>query len=201
MNERMERSIDPADPDASLVKAFQAGDKAAFDGLVLRYQDRVFRTCLGILGDHDEADDLAQEVFIKVYRSLDRFRFEAKFSTWLYRITVNMCRNKLSSAGFRFKRKTMSIDAPDDCEGEGRIDLPGRSMSPAAEVHRNETAGLIRDAIGSLSEDRKQIVVLRDIEGLSYEEVAQATGYSIGTVKSKLSRAREQLRQKLKGLI
>ena len=196
----MER--EPEKSDIELVELFQAGEKQALDILVLRYQDRVFRTCLRMLGNYDEANDSAQEVFIKIFRSLNRFKRESKFSTWLYRIAINTCKNKLVSLNFRRKKKTISIDAPvENKDGAQAMEIHDETLSPGSEVDRREKAVLIQRAINSLSDEHKEIVILRDIEGLSYEDIAGTTGYNLGTVKSKLARAREQLRTKLKELV
>lgn len=202
MVEEIGRVKKPGSEDIEFVKAFQAGDKAVFDTLVLRYQDRVFRTCLRLLGNHEDANDCAQETFVKVYRSLNRFRLEAKFSTWLYTIAVNICKNWLTSAEHRRKKKMIYIDNPIETEeGSLRLEIPDTTQLPVAELAEKETSAQIQAAISSLPEDFKQIVVLRDIEGLSYEDISKVTGYNLGTVKSKLSRARQKLREKLKGLI
>ena len=202
MDGEINKQIQPEKEDVELITAFKAGDKSVFDILVLRYQDKVFRTCLRFLGDYEEANDTAQEVFVKVYCSLKRFRLESKFSTWLYKITTNLCRNKVSSLDFRRKRKTLSIDVPIETgDGNCPVEIKDESLSPVSEIDRKEKAKAIQKAIGSLPDDFKEIVILRDIEGLSYEEIAEVTRYNMGTVKSRLSRAREELRQKLKELI
>lgn len=188
--------------DKALVKAFQAEESAAFDKLVLRHKDKVFNLCYRLLGDYEEANDCAQETFVKVFCSLKNFRFESTFSTWLYRITVNICKNKLKSLAYRYRKKMVWLDKPKETEDSNPlIQIGDGSPSPLIELERKERAMLIQKAIDSLPEEQKIIVVLRDIKGLSYEEVAKITGYNLGTVKSKLARARQQLRKKLRGLI
>lgn len=188
--------------DKALVKAFQAEGSAAFDKLVLRYKDKVFNLCYRLLGDYEEANDCAQETFVKVFCSLKNFRFESTFSTWLYRITVNICKNKLKSLEYRYRKKMVWLDKPKETEDNNcLIQIGDGSPSPLIELERKEKEMLIQKAINSLPEEQKTIVVLRDIEGLSYEEVAKITGYKLGTMKSKLARARQQLRKRLRGLI
>jgi len=196
MDEKVTKPYPVPDEDKELIRSFNAGSKRAFDSLVLKYKDRVFNLCCRFLGDLEEADDSAQETFIKVYRSLKKFRFESTFSTWLYRIAVNTCKNKLSSLKYRRNRKMVRLD--NGREGERRTNtLIDESGSPEKKLEKKEREILIQQAIDSLPEDFKSVVVLRDVEGLSYEMTARITGYNIGTVKSKLSRARERLRKKL----
>ena len=184
--------------DAALVKAFQAGNKASFDELVLRHKDRLFNLCFRFLGDYQEANDSAQEVFVKIYRSLKGFRLESAFSTWLYRIAVNTCKNKLKSSEYRHKKKMVHLDNPGILEGSiGALEITDDTQSPLLELERKERLNLIRQAIDSLPPAQKMVVVLRDIEELSYDDIANITGYSLGTVKSRLSRARLDLRKKL----
>lgn len=188
--------------DAELVSAFKGGDKSAFDKLILMHKDKVFNMCYRLLGNYEEANDSAQETFVKVYRSLKNFRLESAFSTWLYRIAVNTCKNKLVSSKYRHNKMMVRLDNPIETEeGTHTIEIGNNSLSPANELERKEKGIRIQRAIDSLPEAQKTLVVLRDIEGLSYEEIAKITSYNLGTVKSKLARARQQLREKLKGLI
>lgn len=188
--------------DLSLVKAFQAKERAAFDKLVLKYKDKVFNLCYRFLGNYEEADDCAQEVFIKVYRSLEKFRVESAFSTWLYRIAVNTCKNKVKSLSYRYSKKMVRLDDPKESEENSYLtEIGDESLSPVSELERKEKGLLIQEAIDSLPEEKRTLVVLRDIEGLTYEEIAKITDGNLGTVKSGLARARQELREKLKGLI
>lgn len=202
MNENITNSIGSREEDGGLVKAFQVGDKTAFDALVLKHKDKVFNLCYWFLGDRQEANDSAQDTFIKVYRSLKKFRFESAFSTWLYRIAANTCKNRLKSLEYRHKKKIVRIDNPGEIEGgQYSAEIHDKSPSPMIDFEKKETMMLIQRAIASLPTDQRTIVVLRDIEGLSYEEIANITGLNFGTVKSRLSRARQQLRKKLRGTI
>lgn len=188
--------------DTVLVKAFLAGEKGAFDSLVLKHKNRVFNLCYRFMGEYEEANDCAQETFVKVYMSLRKFRFDANFTTWLYRITVNTCKNKFLSKGYRYSKKIIRLDNPGNSGSDASSrDIKDESLSPRDDLEREEKNRLIQVAIDSLTEEQKAVVVLRDIEGVSYEEISNITGQNLGTVKSKLSRAREKLREKLKGLI
>ena len=202
MNKRIKKAVDSRDEDTALVRAIQAGDMAAFDRLVLKYKDKIFNLVCWFLGDYQEANDCAQETFIKVFKSLKKFRFESAFSTWLYRIAINTCKNKLKSSAFRWKKKTVSLENPKGSkDGDLAFEIRDESPSPVIELEKKERLTLIRKAIKSLHEEQNEVVVLRDIQGLSYEEIAIITGLNIGTVKSRLARGRLALRNKLKGRI
>jgi RNA polymerase sigma-70 factor (ECF subfamily) len=202
MDEQRDGSNTRFQEDASLVKAFLAEDKNAFDRLVLKYKDKVLNLCYRILGDYEEASDCAQETFVKVYRSLKSFRFESSFSTWLYRIAVNTCKNKLTSLQYRYSRMMVRLDEPGNPEQDSHsIEIGNDSLSPVTELERKEKGRFIQEAIDSLPKEQKTVIVLRDIEGMSYEDIAKITGFNLGTVKSKLARARQVLREKLRGLI
>jgi RNA polymerase sigma-70 factor (ECF subfamily) len=198
----MKRSVPTTErDDGTLVRDALAGDRRAFDLLVLRHGDMLFNLCFRMLGDYDEASDCAQDAFIRAYRALGGFRGEAAFPTWLYRIAVNTCRNRLASAEYRRSRKAVRL------EGTGADDtlLPvnGRASfsNPTARFEREEREAVIQRALDGLPPDEKTVAVLRDIEGRSYEEIAMLTGMRPGTVKSRLARARRRLRSKLEGIV
>jgi RNA polymerase sigma-70 factor (ECF subfamily) len=183
-----------------LIKAFMAGDQTAFDRLIVLNQKMVFNLCYRFLGNYDDADDCAQEVFIKVYHSLKKFRFESRFTTWLYRVTVNVCKNRLGSLEYRLRRRRIRINQKrNKGNNSPALEIKDESLSPDSTIKRKEIDRLIREAVGRLPAPQKLVVVLRDMEGRSYEEIVEVTGFKLGTVKSKLSRARQQLRVKLKG--
>jgi RNA polymerase sigma-70 factor (ECF subfamily) len=186
--------------DAALVRVFQGGDESAFDTLVLKHKDRVFGLCYRILGDREEANDSAQEAFVRAYRAMRGFRGDSAFSTWLYRIAWNACANKVGSAGYLRRRRMVRLDqAPVDCESGRPLEASDRAPSPAEALDRKERAQRVREAIDALPPDQRAAVVLRDMEGLPYEEIAEITGCDLGTVKSRLARARDRLREMLKG--
>jgi RNA polymerase sigma-70 factor, ECF subfamily len=184
--------------DAALIRLFLAGDTGAFDRLVVRHQDRVFNLCYRFVGDYHEANDLAQDVFIKVFTSVKKFRFKSEFSTWLYRIAVNTCRNRVKSLDFRFKKKAAPLHSE---RGNIAIALSDDSESPGVALEQKERSKTIQEAINALSGDKKTVLILRDMEGLTYEEIALVTGLNPGTVKSRLARARKKLKEKLVGAI
>jgi RNA polymerase sigma-70 factor (ECF subfamily) len=173
--------------DASLVDRLRRGDPRAFEDLVIAYQHRVFGVALRMLGNRAEAEDLAQEVFLRVHRSIGEFRGEAKLSTWLYAIASRLCLNRLTSGERRLAR-----------HGEETLTrLASSAVGPADEAERSELEAALHRAIAELGEDRRIVVVLRDLEGLSYEEIAAALELELGTVRSRLHRARMDLREKL----
>ena len=199
MNAEIKSSIHTTPEDDALIKAFQDGDKGGFDELVLRHQDNVFNLCYRFLGDHQEANDSAQEIFIKVYGSLQKFRMESSFSTWLYRIAVNTCKNRVKSLEYRFKKRMKRLDSQEVTNGNNpSFEIADESQSPLISFEEKERALMIQKAIDSLPEAKKTMVLLRDIEGLSYDEIVEVTGLNLGTVKSKLARARSDLRKKLR---
>jgi RNA polymerase sigma-70 factor (ECF subfamily) len=192
-----------ADPeeDTALIQSFQTGRKAAFDQLVLRHQSRIFNLCCWYLGDEQEANDSAQETFVKVYRSLKGFRFESAFSTWLYRVAVNTCKNKLKSSSYRHRAKAVPIGNPGGGDGSAAVDVEDDTASPLKDLEKKERIRIIKAAVDSLPLEHKEVVSLRDIQGLAYEDIARITGLNLGTVKSRLARARLELRGKLRDVI
>ena len=185
--------------DDALVRAFQGGEQKAFDALVKRHQGRIINLCFRMLGDLDKANDFAQETFIKAFNGLYRFRLDASFSTWLYRIAVNTCKNRLTSLAYRFRKKTFPIveESPMEINSEP-LHLEDSNPLPLKCIEDKERAAQIQKAISSLSPDQRSAVILRDIEGLSYEEIAAIVRQNQGTVKSRLSRARQALKERLR---
>ncbi|HNX82120.1 MAG TPA: sigma-70 family RNA polymerase sigma factor [Candidatus Omnitrophota bacterium] len=194
-----------SEPDGELIKRFQQSKQntPAFDALITRYKNRIFHLCYRFLGNYEEANDSAQETFVKVYRALDTFRFESSFSTWIYRIAVNTCKNKLVSAEYRMRRRTSSIDTPlETSENDCPLEIADeKAQTGRGELEKKEKSAVIQAAIETLPEEQRSIVILRDIQGLSYEEISQITGFNLGTVKSKLARARCALKEKLQRII
>ncbi|MCP4683354.1 MAG: RNA polymerase sigma factor [Desulfobacterales bacterium] len=184
-----------------LIKAFQKGNRSAFDRLVLNHQEKIFNLCYWFLQDYEEASDMAQDAFIKAFRSLKKFRFQSAFSTWLYRIAANTCKNRLKSSEYRHKKKSISLSNPGGNEETNRLmEIKDRSPSPGQKLEAKERRILIRKGIDSLAPKRRVLLVLRDIQGLSYEEISQITSLNPGTVKSGLSRARLDLQNKMRGV-
>jgi RNA polymerase sigma-70 factor (ECF subfamily) len=199
MNKKPDNQNNSSAMDADLIRDFQSGNKMAFDNLVLRHKDKVFNLCYWYLQDYQEANEQAQETFIKVFKGLKKFRFESSFSTWLHRITINTCKNRIKSMEYRFRKKTDSLDNPEMADhfnpGSG---VNENTNSPDRALEKKQRSAFIRKAINDLPESKKTMIVLRDIEGLSYEEIASITGLKQGTVKSKIARARDDLKNKLK---
>jgi len=202
MNKELKKTAFSSEGDEALVRAFQSGDKAAFDKLVLKHKDKLFNIIYWFLGDYEEANDCAQETFIKLFRSLKKFRFESAFSTWLYRIAINTSKNRLKSSEYRWKKRTVPIENPEGSKGGNPFrEIKDDSPSPVIEFEKKERLRLIKKAINSLSEEQNRVIVLRDIQGLSYEEISGITGLNLGTIKSRIARGRLELRNKLKGRI
>jgi RNA polymerase sigma-70 factor, ECF subfamily len=188
--------------DYSLIRAFHAGEKAAFDILVMRYKDRVFNLCIRFLSDYHEAEDTTQDVFVKAYSALKAFRFESSFFTWLYRIAVNTCKNKVKSLEYRNRKIDTRIDLQEESiEIHQSEQVEASQINPASDLEKKETMKTLQRAIDSLPSDQKSVVILRDIQGLSYEEITDITGFKLGTLKSRLSRARNALKEKLGDII
>jgi RNA polymerase sigma-70 factor (ECF subfamily) len=185
-----------SDPDVLLMLRFQQGDKPAFEGLLDKYQRPIINFIYRFLQDKDEADDLAQEVFIRVYNGVDRYKPVAKFSTWIYTIARNICLNELR----RKKAKIISLDETletDDSQAPRQIaDVKGNS--PYEGAYKNELQKVVQEAIISLPENQKMVVILRRYQLLSYEEIAKTMGCSVSAVKSLLNRAKESLKERLK---
>ena len=185
--------------DRILAEQFLDGDNDAFDTLVGNYQNMVYNVCYRMMGNHADACDCAQDVFIKVFSSLKTFEFRSSFSTWLYRIAMNTCKNRHASLFFRVRKKMLRIDAPREVEEETRpFEISDESLSPGRVIEQKEKEKHIQKAINKLNTAQKTLIILRDIEGKPYEEIGRITGCKMGTVKSKLARARLALREKLK---
>ena len=188
-----ERSIDQA-----LVEQVQAGDKQAFDVLVLKYQNKIIQLVNRYVHDADEARDVAQEAFIKAYRAIGRFRGDSAFYTWLYRIAINTAKNYLVASGRRPPRS--DIDAQDAEQYEGATGLK-EYATPERLLLKDEIQAAIATAIDELPDDLRTAITLRELEGLSYEEIAQTMDCPIGTVRSRIFRARDAIDTRLKPLL
>lgn len=186
--------------DDNLVARIRDGDLHAFSALVRRYQDRVYGLCLRWLGDGAGAEDTAQEVFVALYRSLDRFRGESSLSTWIFRITVNHCKNRKMSRERRAWGRHVPLDGAQWDEGpERQVAADGPWADAGAEQSHAEA--LVRQGLEALSEEHRQVIVLRDIQDLDYDEIAAILDLPRGTVKSRLHRARAELARVLRNRI
>ena len=171
-----------------LVMRAQRGEQDAFRVLVERYQKLVYTLALRMLNVPADAEDAAQEAFLSAWKALPRFRMDAKFSTWLYRLTVNAATDVL-------RRRRKEPDSLDDAERP--VQAADRTDTPEEAAQRAERRTMVRRAIGALSENHRQILLLREVTGLSYEEIGAALELSPGTVRSRLARARKELREEL----
>lgn len=181
-----------APTDEELVRRFKGGDLDAFSELVKRYQDRVFTLCLRWLGEREAAEETTQDVFLALYRSLHEFRGESQLSTWIFRVATNHCKNR------RMYRARRAHDRHEPLEGQETDDAPPRQIPDQgpgtdAPLHRSEAEEILNRGLAALDETHRSILVLRDIEDLSYEEIADILSLPRGTVKSRLHRARAEL--------
>ena len=178
------------DETGGLIARAQAHDVIAFEELVRTYQNRVYGLCRQLTGNGHDAEDLAQEAFIRAYRAIGNFRHEADFGTWLHRITVNVWLNSRRKKSN--EQVVISLDETyrEDDGGGSRHDVPDSSADPQLALETGELRELVRQALLALSEEHRAVLVLREMEGYSYEEVAAMLGCTLGTVKSRLNRAR-----------
>jgi RNA polymerase sigma-70 factor (ECF subfamily) len=189
--------------DAELVELSRQGDVAAFGRLVVKYQDRVFNTCWRMCGDRTEAEDLTQEAFVRAFQSIGGFWGRAKFSTWVFRIAVNLV---ISARRKKKGKATYSLDEGND---RGDRDVPSSPMvrlasddpTPERQAMEREQEQIVLEALAAMDEESRSVVVLRDLESFGYEEIAEILGIPAGTVKSRLHRARLALRETLSGIL
>ena len=176
--------------EAAVIRRVQNGDLNAFEDLVAAYEKNVYTLALRMVGNPQDAEDMAQEAFLKAYRSLPQFRGDSKFSVWLYRIVSNVCLDWLRAQ----KRRPADSLTEEDEEGEeSQMDLPDESALPEELLERRLTREAVQRGLLSLSAEQRQILLLREIQGLSYEEIGQTLDLEPGTVKSRIFRARKRL--------
>ncbi|QFT54239.1 RNA polymerase sigma factor RpoE [Microbulbifer sp. THAF38] len=176
--------------DRELVERVQKGDKRAFDLLVLKYQHKIVAVVSRFIKDHSEVQDVTQEAFIKAYRALANFRGDSAFYTWMYRIAINTAKNHLVS---RSRRPPSSDVDLEDAEFYSGADLLRDNETPENQLFRDQLESAVHRAIRALPEDLRSAVTLRELEGLSYEEIAEVMGCPVGTVRSRIFRAREAI--------
>jgi RNA polymerase sigma-70 factor (ECF subfamily) len=184
--------------DSVLVARVQAGDKKAFDLLVLKYQQKALNLISRYVRDQHEAQDVAQEAFIKAYRALANFRGDSAFYTWFYRIVINTAKNYLVAQGRRPPRD--DIEASDAEQYDGVSGLKNYD-TPEKLVHKDEVEQMVYQAIEALPEDLRTAIMLRELEGLSYDDIAQAMDCPVGTVRSRIFRAREAVDAKIRPML
>ncbi len=187
------------DVDAQLVARVQQGDKRAFDLLVLKYQRKIMRLLSRMVRDPSEVEDVAQEAFIKAYRALPQFRGDSAFYTWLYRIAINTARNwQVANAR---RPSTPNAIETEDGETFSQIDNLTDISTPESVMASRQVVDTVNGAINALPEDLRTAIVLREIEGMSYEDIAQTMGCPIGTVRSRIYRAREAIAAQLRPVL
>ncbi|NJD31858.1 MAG: RNA polymerase sigma factor RpoE [Gammaproteobacteria bacterium] len=184
--------------DLELVRRAQRGERGAFDLLVLRYQHKVIKLVARLLRDPTEAEDVAQEAFVKAYRALGSFRGDSAFYTWLYRIAVNTARNAMASRQRRPLDYEADLSETEQSAVESRM---RHTDTPEATVLSDEIHQTVNRAVADLPEDLRTAIILREAEGLSYEEIAAAMDCPVGTVRSRIFRAREAIDRSLKPLL
>jgi len=191
----------PSGSDAVLVERAQAGDARAYELLVIKYQRRIERLVGRMARDPDLAQDIAQETFLQAWRALPQFRGEAQFYTWLYRIALNTAKRALMARKRDPLITQTALSASDDDETFHPQNEPTTESTPESELAAREIAAAVQAAMEALSDDLREAVTLREIEGMSYEEIAEAMNCPVGTVRSRIFRAREAISAKVKPLL
>ena len=182
--------------EAQFIARLVARDESAFNELVVSYERRVFALVFRMLGRRDEAEDLAQEVFVQVFKAIDQFRGDSKLSTWIYRIAVNLCKNRTKYLSRRHANDQDDVDAMADrlpFSAAKGVSVGGISR-PDELVEGMQLEVVVKRAIAQIEPEFREVLILRDVEDMSYEEIAEVTGLADGTVKSRIHRARAQLR-------
>src|SRR4029079_11040927 len=182
--------------EAALIERCAAGDEAACAELVSIHQRMVFGLALHLLGDRDEALDLSQEVFLRVFRTISTFRGQSALRTWIYRIVINQARNR--QRWWRRRHRAQQVSLDEHISAHGELPAHGNGTSPDRILGQKQLAERIRTSLDQLPFDQRTAIVLREIDGLSYEEIGFSLGIAVGTVKSRLARAREALRSQLR---
>ena len=184
--------------DSELVKRVQQGDKSAFDVLVQKYQQKVVNLISRFVSDQSECYDVAQETFIKAYRALDKFRGDSQFYTWLYRIAANTAKNHLASRARKSPKYSVDVEDAEHYSGDSQLK---DNTTPESLMLTEEIKQTVYAAIDNLPEDLKSAITLRELEGLSYEEIADVMDCPIGTVRSRIFRARDAIDKELRPLL
>jgi RNA polymerase sigma-70 factor (ECF subfamily) len=185
--------------DRKLVQRVNAGDEAAFNEIVERYRTKIFGLTFGLLHNRGDAEEITQDTFIRAYRGLGRFRGDASLATWLYRIAMNLARNRYWYFFRRRRHATLSLDCPlgDDSVATFADQFASEAHDPAQETATDEFTSLIAECMERLDAVHREILTMRNVLHLSYEEIAASLGLNVGTVKSRIARARERLRAQL----
>ncbi len=191
-------ALDRTAADAADLVRFRSGDEQAFEALVMRSENEIYRLARRMLGDAEDAQDAAQETFLRAFRGLKAFRGEASFRSWLTGIAINVCRNKRGSAWARARRQSVTLGDEDPETGDPlEREVVDPRPDPETTTRGAELDQALTRALAALAPDQREILLLREMQGLEYEDIAQALGCPVGTVKSRLSRARAALRRRL----
>ncbi len=185
--------------DNDLIDRFRAGDGSAFDEIIRRYWDLIYNRVYGLLRNRQDAEEVTQDTFMRAHRGLDNFRGDASFSTWIYQIATNLARNRYWYWFRRKRDQSMSLDEPLSDDGNANLQdiLPDGGIAPSEAALAQEFVDRVADELRNLSPAHREILELRNRDGLSYEEIAQRLDLSIGTVKSRIARARERLWERM----
>ncbi len=189
----------PTDDDAELVALSQKGDLGAFEQLVRRHQKKMFNIAFRIAGDHDDASEIVQDAFVAAFRGIGKFRGASRFTTWLTTITINQARNRLKQVRSRRLHEVNSLDRPIET-GDGPImaDPPSQAASVLDQLEQRDLREKVQECIAALEPDFREVIVLRDLQEFSYDEIGTMLTVAAGTVKSRLFRAREAVKECLK---
>ena len=195
-------AVAPEDPDLDVLDAVRGGTPGAFDLLVARHQGRVYRLACRLLGDREAALDAAQESFVKAWKALPRFQGQARFSTWLTRITINQCRNELRKRGTVKHTRPVSLDEPVPGTETSRSEsVPARDPAAWEEMRGAEVRTAFAAALRGLDPEAREVLLLTEVEALSYEGIAELLEVPVGTVRSRLHRARADVRRRMAGVL
>ncbi|MHB1043978.1 MAG: RNA polymerase sigma factor [Eubacteriales bacterium] len=179
--------------DKDLIERSKSGDLYAFEVLVRRYEGKVYNIAYRFIGNQADASDLAQEAFLRIYQALPSFRGDSSFMTWLYRIIVNVCRDEIRR---QQRYHIVSLDGSRNEENSPVIQVASQEQSPEEIFEQKEFSGIVQECLNELSEEHRLILIMREIQEMSYEEMADALECSLGTVKSRLNRARQSFKEK-----
>ena len=181
-----------AETEKDLIRRAKSGDQDAFGQLVLAHQNKVYTLCVHMVTNREEAEDLAQEAFLKAWRSLSSFQEESSFATWMHRLTTNVCLDHLRKQA---RRQNISTAVSLDDEESGWTEPDDHTQDPQRRLEQREQRELLAKALNELPEHHRRLIIMREVSGLSYQEIADALDADLGTVKSGISRARERLRK------
>jgi len=188
--------------DAEVIARFQNGDRHVFDILVERYSGKAFQVAYGVLGNREDAEEVAQDAFMRIHRALPSFRGDSEFTTWMYRIALNLARNKYRWNKSRGSQKNISMDAPienaESDNGGVTFDVPSLKPQPDEQVAFDELGHNISAELEKLPDLYREALVMRNMDDMNYEQIATLLGCKLGTIKSRIARARDELRRRLK---